>query len=225
MTAKNCLDKKEIEYLSLLLGLIDSQDWKTFQFTILRNLSGFKSFAKTISRSSELNGMTFLHACVRFDPPAHIVQMIINLCPDSPSTMDCLRRTPLHIAAGTRANISTLKILADAYPMACDIQDEDGKTPLHFACDSSCELFEDDENISRKPPSYDVIKLLLSASPLSVTIEDDTEMSPLEHALLSDSPITVINMLQKETQKQFRRQHRTAISMKKTSVLREVGHA
>ena len=113
-------------------------------------------------------------------------------------------RCPLHVAAGTRASLPVMKILSDAYPDACDIQDIDGKTPLTLACDAACELFEGDQNTSTKrvPPSFEVVKVLLKASASSVPLEDNDGMSALEHAIFSDAPIQVIKILQHMTRKQ-----------------------
>ena len=90
--------------------------------------------------------MILLHAIVRCDPPLDIVGQMIEICPDMPAALDCLDRTPLHVAAGSNASASLLMILAHACPSACDFQDIEGKTPLHFACDSSCVLFEEDHH-------------------------------------------------------------------------------
>eukprot|EP00984_Skeletonema_dohrnii_P005970 scaffold2117_cov82-Skeletonema_dohrnii-CCMP3373.AAC.6 len=80
----------------------------------------------------KLNGMTFLHAIVRDNPPLDIVGNIIKLCPEMAAARDGLGRTPLHIAAGSKVSPLLLKLIARAYPAACDAQDEDGRTPLHF---------------------------------------------------------------------------------------------
>ena len=144
-----------------------------------------------------------LHACVRFSPPPHIVQLLIDLVPESPSSVDCLMRCPLHVAAGTRASLPVIQMLTQAYPDACDIQDVDGKTPLTLACDAACELFEGDRNShEREPPSYQVVKVLLVASVSSVPLEDNDGMSALEHAIFSDAPIEVIKLLQHVTRRQ-----------------------
>ena len=95
----------------------------------------FTAVAEAVSRSTQLNGMTILHACVRFDPPPSVVQTIIRLAPFAVGAVDCLNRTPLHIAAAIRAKPQTIAMLIHACREACAIQDCDGKTPLHFACD------------------------------------------------------------------------------------------
>ena len=110
-----------------------------------------------------------------------------------------MNRTPLHIAAGTRANLSTIQLLADAYPAACATLDEGGKTPLHLACDSACELFEGDEGCDRDPPSYDVVLTIINAWLSAVPWEDKDGTSALEFAILSDAPIKVVRLLQAAT--------------------------
>ena len=143
-----------------------------------------------------------LHACARFNPPAHIVKVLLELLPESPIFVDCLNRTPLHVAAGTRANFSVIQLLVDAYPKACAIPDTDGKTPLHLACDSACALFMGDEGCERDPPSYDVVFAIIKAWPSAVPWEDNDGTSALEYAILSVAPIEVVRLLQAVTKKQ-----------------------
>mmetsp|Transcript_8245 Transcript_8245/g.16963 ORF Transcript_8245/g.16963 Transcript_8245/m.16963 type:complete len:97 (+) Transcript_8245:86-376(+) len=58
------------------------------------------------------------------------MKILIELCPDSPKARDCMNRTPLHVAAGTGANVMIVELLIQAYPEACQIQDVDGRSPL-----------------------------------------------------------------------------------------------
>ena len=187
-----------------ILALLALQDWETFRSTVLSNPDSFRNIASAMSACSQLNGMTILHTTVRFNPPLDIVAQIIKLCPVMPAAKDCLNRTPLHVAAGSKASASLLKLLADAFPAACDVQDEEGKTPLHFACDSSCVLFEDDddddENVtSKQPPNHESVAALLSYSIHAATLEDDEEMNPLEHAIMSNASFKTVRLLQNET--------------------------
>ena len=112
---------------------------------------------------------------------------------------------------GCKASASLIKFIARAYPAACVAQDEEGKTPLHFACDSSCVLFEDqnddvDENdastSSQEPaPNHESIVALLSISLHAAMLEDDEEMSPLEHAIMSNASLKTVKLLQAATRK------------------------
>ncbi len=146
--------------------------------------------------------MTILHAAIRYNSPLDIIIEIIRLCPDMPAATDCLGRTPLHVAAGAKASASLLMILAHACPAACDFQDDERKTPLHFLCDSSCVLFEEDNHSgSKQPPDYEAVLALLSYSIHAATLEDDEEMSPLEHAIISDASLETVKLLQSVTSK------------------------
>ena len=210
MTGLGYLGKSASTYLVLLLGVIEANDWQKFETLALDKPEAFRCLAERISKSSGFNGMTLLHACVRFNPPFIVVQKIIKLCPDAPKAQDCLNRTPLHVAAGTGASAAVIKVLVDAYPDACLIQDDDGRTPLHLACDSSCELFEGSANTPREAPTYEVVHTLLVASMSVVPLEDEEGMSALEYAIFSNANIKVVKLLQRATQEEFRKKHQEA---------------
>ncbi|KAL3815310.1 hypothetical protein ACHAXA_006812 [Cyclostephanos tholiformis] len=193
------LNIDDAEYLWFLLRTIESQNWERFWTAIHSDPNAFQLIALKVSISAELNGMTILHACARFNPPVQIAKVIIDLFPESTRLVDCLNRTALHIAVGMRANLSTIQLLVDAYPMACAVLDTDGKIPLHLACDSACELFKGDEGCERDPPSYDVVSLLVRAWPSVVDREDNFGTSALEYAILSEAPFKVIRFLQTVT--------------------------
>ena len=105
-----------------------------------------------------------------------------------------------------------IKLIAHAYPASCDATDEDGKTPLHFACDTSCELFEDD-GANRSMPrevSYDTVRALLSESLHAATIEDLDEMSALEYAIMSDAGLNTVKLLQNSSSKTLQSRSRSS---------------
>ena len=156
--------------------------------------------------------MTYLHAAVRCNSPLDIVAQMIHLRPHMAAATDCLNRTPLHVAAGCKASSLLIKLIARAYPAACVVQDEEGKTPLHLACDSSCVLFEDqndddDENdastSNQESPNHKSIVALLSISLHATTLEDEEEMSPLEHAIMSNASLKTVKLLQAATRKGY----------------------
>jgi len=190
-----------LNYISFILNLIEAQDWIKLESVALSNPKTFKIISQSISDCQDFNGMTLLHACVRFNPPIKILDQMIRLYPQALKGEDCLGRTPLHVAAGSGVSPMVIKILTINYPQACTVQDEDGRTPLHFACDSSCELFETDECSPRGPPDLDTIRVLLSGSLDAVTLEDEDEMNAVEYAIISDAPMKVVNLLQKATEK------------------------
>ena len=161
------------------------------------------------------NGITLLHAIMRQrNPPLDIVAFLIKICPEMLSSSDCFNRTPLHVAAGSKSSSPLLlKLIACAYPAACVARDRDGKTPLHYSCDSSTGLFDDEEEdddqslvssssamptneVERATPSHDAIAAILSESMAAATIEDADEISPVEHAIISGASLKTVKMLQ-----------------------------
>lgn len=201
-----------LAYLTLLLNMIESRDWVSFNALGLQNPKAFQCLSSLISSTEEFNGMTFLHAVARNRPPVEVVVKMITICPESPRARDCLNRTPLHVAAGTSASVEVIKCLTIAFPQACKIQDEDGRTPLHFACDVDCRLFEG-EPVRRESPSFAIVHALLSGSIVPASMEDEDEMSPLEYAITSDAEVRVVKMLQKAAQKYMKKM--AAIDTKK----------
>jgi ankyrin repeat protein len=116
---------------------------------------------------------------------------------------------------GARADLCAIELLAAAYPDACEVQDEDGKTPLHLACDSSCRLFEDDRHDRpREPPCIRLVSMLSIACPRAVPLEDNDGINAIEYAILSGSSLRVVKFLQEATRKQCERQCQHVLSLK-----------
>ena len=182
-----------------IINLLKSQQYGTFLVRYLSSAKTFRAIVKCISTSTQYGGMTILHAAVRYEPPLAIVAKMINVCPELPAARDCLGRTPLHVAAGSKVSPLLIRLIAHAYPAACYTVDEDGKTPLHLACDSSCELFEDDGEDNPTPlmpPNHNSIQALLSESLKAVTIEDFDEINPIEYAIMSNASLKTVKLLQ-----------------------------
>lgn len=106
-----------------------------------------------------------------------------------------------------RADLSIIETLAYAYPAACSVQDWDGKTPLHLACDGGCNLFDSEvtDEINIRKPNISVVSTLIHACPQSVRLDDHDGMNALEHAILSDASVNVVQLLQRTTSEQFKK--------------------
>jgi ankyrin repeat protein len=203
-----------LDPVGILLGLTKSEDWKMLRTLIaVSSPDCFRAIASSIPSISEpgLNGTTILHAIVRHNPPLDIVGIIIMLCPDMPASRDGLGWTPLHIAACSNASPLLLKFIARAYPAACDAQDEEGKTPLHFVCEPCSILSEDDRSSKPQEASihHEAVVALLSESMHAATMEDDEEMTPLEHAIMNGASLKTVKLLQSAAAKTLRSRARS----------------
>ena len=187
--------KNLVRYVALILELIHNEDWENLE-TVVSEHKLFRVASEHIQKCDEFNGMTFLHAVIKYNPPLSILNKMIKAHSDALKGQDCVGRTPLHVACGTGASANIIRSLVKEYPEACNVQDEDGRLPLHLACDSECVLFEGDET-HRAPPTLEVIRPLLSGSLRSVLVEDEDDMSPIEYAIVSDADIKVVKLLQK----------------------------
>mmetsp|Transcript_11082 Transcript_11082/g.16707 ORF Transcript_11082/g.16707 Transcript_11082/m.16707 type:complete len:234 (-) Transcript_11082:29-730(-) len=187
---------KLMNYVAIVLDLIHRQEWAALEKVATTKHKLFKGISEHIQKCDEFNGMTLLHAVVKYNPPLHILDAMIDAHSDALMGQDCVGRTPLHVACGTGADAEIIRLLVEAYPQACDLQDEDGRLPLHLACDIECVLFEGDQT-ERAPPTIDVVRALLSGSWRSVLVEDEDGMSPIEYAIVSDANIKVVKLLQK----------------------------
>lgn len=79
------------------------------------------------------NDVTPLHnVCKLSNPPADIVQALLEASPDTVTWADSHGWLPLHHACANGASGEVLQILTEAYPEGKTKQDSQSRTPLHF---------------------------------------------------------------------------------------------
>lgn len=79
------------------------------------------------------NDATALHnTCKLTNPPADIVQALLEAAPETVTWADSHGWLPLHHACANGASGDVLQILTDAYPEGKTKQDSQNRTPLHF---------------------------------------------------------------------------------------------
>lgn len=193
-------------YIKLILHYVENKNWDEFEKLVLSSVRTFRSTSHRISEIDELNGMSLIHCCVAYDPPLQLLKKMVKAASSSLSKQDVLGRTPLHIAVGSGASEESVSFLVASYPRACGCQDIDGRTPLHFACDSSSQLFEDDDPVRGDPPSFNLVQTLLSGCWDSAALEDKKGMNAIEYALVSQADMRTIRLLQKATLRQVLRE-------------------
>lgn len=131
------------------------------------------------------------------------------------SISECLKTNPqlasllttegasfLHLAAKQRSAQEVITYLWDSYPDAACIQDSNGKTPLHYAC----EAFPPIPALREACAGRDfllIVKALCNSS--NVNLEDNSEMCALEYAIMASAPAPVIKLLHQTSNREPKR--------------------
>ena len=156
------------------------------------------------------NGKNILHDACRNQAPAKVIDLLQKNNFRYACQFDDEGRTPLHVAAANGAPVDVISILLKEFPVAASMQDNFGRTPLILACFKSrggelCEIYGSENKTTEHAPSHRVIHELCTASGHSVILEDDEDMSALEHAIVNTFDSTIVSLLQKATMKARKR--------------------
>lgn len=174
------------------LTLTEKKEWRCLAAPL--DLLEWEDRAKEISSLRGPLDWNFLHVLCSLAAPLSIIRRVANVCPDLVSEVDVLGRTPLHIALCFFAPGMDVIVayLGTANKAALSIQDIQGKTPLTYACDNS-----GNRDIPLTANMHcRLIKNLVRAEPLTISVEDHEGISPIEHAVCSNAPFIVVEMLQ-----------------------------
>ena len=211
------MSQQMAQHLARLFEIIQSQRWSVFESVALPNTRVFQIICSSTLNIEESKGhKTLLHICLQNDPPfeivAKMITMLINL-KGALRAQDCRGRTPLHVAAACNADPMVIKLLGSTDPTTCTMLDEDSRTPLHLACDASCNLHQEEDGKrqpqqQRNAPSYDAVQALLSDSLAASLLEDADGMNSLERAILSGASLEVVTLLQKATMESMQERER-----------------
>lgn len=180
----------------LLVAFIEEGSWIRLRRALALRL--FIDAARSLHENSALFGANILHIALRNQPPIDTINRLLRKFPETPFLPDSVGRYPLHIASSVGISSEIVLTVAEAYPQACLTQDLDGRAPLHFACDSSRELYEEDMSHSSDAYhlNFNTILCLVSIAPTAVHLEDCDEMNAIELAILSTASKKVISLLQ-----------------------------
>eukprot|EP00804_Cyclotella_cryptica_P013588 CCRYP_012933-RB/>CCRYP_012933-RB protein AED:0.04 eAED:0.04 QI:103/1/1/1/1/0.83/6/2363/255 len=108
-----------------------TQTWEAVRSYLSARPSAQRSAAVSHQNESLL---TPLHmACKLVDPPADVIQLLIDANPDTLSWQDTNGWLPLHHACYNGASCRVLQILVNGYERGKETQDKRKRTPLHFA--------------------------------------------------------------------------------------------
>lgn len=117
------------------------------------------------------------------------------------------------IACAWGASPATIQFLIDEHPVAASIQDNEGKAPIHHLCQSFVLNYQDASIMSQDTSlmstsvtdsMLSIVDMLKTAAPHSFNLEDNDEMNAVEYALLSESDIKVVKIIQRACRDDWR---------------------
>ena len=132
--------------------------------------------------------------------------------PESLKIPDVTGRYPIHVAAKWSASPDVIQFLIKANPAAVGLPDGSGKTPMHYVgecyvCNYTSPLYDRDEAMLQ------VVKMLKTAAPNSVNLEDIYGMNAIEYALDSEASLGVIKTMQWACRDDWRERSKSSSSV------------
>eukprot|EP00574_Skeletonema_japonicum_P002986 CAMPEP_0201721768 /NCGR_PEP_ID=MMETSP0593-20130828/6363_1 /ASSEMBLY_ACC=CAM_ASM_000672 /TAXON_ID=267983 /ORGANISM="Skeletonema japonicum, Strain CCMP2506" /LENGTH=323 /DNA_ID=CAMNT_0048212641 /DNA_START=57 /DNA_END=1028 /DNA_ORIENTATION=- len=153
-----------------------------------------------------------LHFALRFQAPLRTVSLLSKVYPSSITSPDASGRYPIHVACKWSATPNVVNYLVRLNSSACGVQDSFGKTPMHYVAEYYVTnyqlplemLYPMDENMVQ------VVKMLKSAAPTSVNLEDDEGCNAIEYALVNDVNMKVIKTMQRACRDDWRQRSKAS---------------
>mmetsp|Transcript_33436 Transcript_33436/g.99590 ORF Transcript_33436/g.99590 Transcript_33436/m.99590 type:complete len:261 (-) Transcript_33436:228-1010(-) len=178
------------DMLSEVMKCMKDRQWE--------KLLGLLASGEVAAKGCETN---LLHTLCNHRPSNLIVETLLRQNPRLAAIRDNLQRTPLHTAVECGASSGVVRRLIEADPSIAEAKDTRGRTSLILACEEmGKQKFKSEEHEqARMHRLTKAIRLLTQLSPESSAIEDNDEVTALEHAISSEAPKEVIKELQKVT--------------------------
>mmetsp|Transcript_19562 Transcript_19562/g.41102 ORF Transcript_19562/g.41102 Transcript_19562/m.41102 type:complete len:427 (+) Transcript_19562:154-1434(+) len=200
--------------------LISKRDWSTLEHLCAdpNDLPPIDAPHITHAVTSEI----VLHFACRFQAPLRTISLLATLFSVSLERPDATGRYPIHVAAKWGATPDVIHFLICSNPAVVGVPDDLGKTPMHYVG----EFYG--RNYSRHCPypvneaMLQVVKLLKSAAPKSVNLEDREGMNAIEYALESHADIKVIKSMQRACRDDWRDMKSHAAGKRHDELAREV---
>ena len=124
-----------------------------------------------------------------------------------------LRVATLYVACKWSATPDVINYLVRLNSSACGVQDNFGKTPMHYVAEFYIDIYQ--LPIERRMYPMDesmmeVVKLLKSAAPASVNLEDNEGCNAIEYALENDVHIKLIKSMQRACRDDWRQRSKAS---------------
>lgn len=153
-----------------------------------------------------------LHFALRFQAPLRTISLLSKVCPSSITSPDASGRYPIHVACKWSATPDVVNYVVRLNSSACGVQDNHGKTPMHYVAEYYIvhyqlpfeRLYPMDESMMQ------VVKMLKSAAPTSVNLEDNEGCNAIEYALVNDVNMKIIKSMQRACRDDWRQRSKAS---------------
>ena len=198
------------DYPMTMADLICSRQWSVLNSRIMDGVDVLMDDPSMAEHA--ITEEIIVHFAVRFQAPLRTVSLLSELYPSSITSTDSSGRYPIHVACKWSATPDVINHLVGLNPAACGIQDNIGKTPMHYFAEFYI------MNYQRKWESLypmnesmmTVVKMLKSAAPTSVNLEDNDGCNAIEYALVNDVNIKVIKTMQRACRDDWRQRSKAS---------------
>ena len=187
-----------------IAGLIGNREWSLLESLLLE---GAPLCIDDVALAEHaITEKIVVHFAVRFQAPLRVVSLLSRLYPSSITSPDASGRYPVHVACKWSATPDVIGHLVRLNSSACGVQDNFGKTPMHYLAEfyvANYQLpletvFPMDESMMQ------VVKMLKSAAPTSVNLQENEGCNAIEYALENDVHIKVIKSMQRACRDDWR---------------------
>jgi hypothetical protein len=157
-----------------------------------------------------------VHFAARFQAPMRTIALLSQYFPSSLESADATGRYPIHVAAKWGATPDVIQFLLRSNPASAGIQDSLGKSPMHYVAEFYAQNYSPRmaQILPMQESMLQAVKLLKTAAPASVNLEDNEGCNAIEYALENDADIKVVKAMQRacrddwrERKDQGRRKH------------------
>lgn len=200
-----------------LARLLSQRQWTLLE-TILT--SATKTSATVIDDPSLPHAITadiVIHFAARFKAPLRIISLLARLYPQSLASSDITGRYPIHVAAKWGATPDVIAYFIKSNPTVAGVPDSTGKTPMHYVGEYYLAHF-DNVMYSRDDSMLQVVRLLKTAAPQSVNLEDNDGMNAIEYALINDANIKIVKTMQRACRDDWRERSKSSNSIGGTDI-------
>lgn len=147
-----------------------------------------------------------IHFAARFQAPLRTISTLADYFPTSLESADATGRYPIHVAAKWGAMPDVIQFLLTSNVTAAGVQDNLGKTPMHYIAEFYPKNYSPRKAqiLPMQESMLQAVRLIKTAAPQSVNLEDDEGCNAIEYALENEIDIKVIKAMQRACRDDWR---------------------